>query len=96
MLLVFQPLPSVLGYVVAILELLLSFGPVLAIFSWAASVMCPHASSLFLLPWAMWSLSLASLTWPGGMREAIESGAAFSAAAVSDSGREIPKALSGS
>ena len=73
MLLVFQPLPSVLGYVVAILELLLSFGPVLAIFSWAASVMCPHASSLFLLPWAMWSLSLASLTWPGGMREAIES-----------------------
>ena len=75
MLLVFQPLPSILGYVVAILELLLSFGPVLAIFAWAASVMYPHASSLFLPSWATWSLSSAFLTRPGGMREAIEYGA---------------------
>ena len=49
-----------------------SCGPVLAIFAWAASVMYPHASSLFLRSWAMWSLSLAALTRPGGMREAIE------------------------
>ena len=71
-LLVLQPLPSIWCYVVTILGLLSSFGPVLAIFAWAASVMYAHASSLFLPSWAMWSLSSAFLTRPSGMREAIE------------------------
>ena len=73
-LLVFQPLPSILGYVVAFLGLLPSLGLVLASFAWAASVMYPHASSPFIRSLAMWSLPSAFLTRPGGMREAIESG----------------------
>ena len=71
-LLVLQPLPSILSYVIAIPGILPSFGPVLAILAWGTSVMCPYSSKPFLRSWAMWSLSSGSLTRPGGMREAIE------------------------
>ena len=60
MLVILQLLSSILGYVVAILELLSSFGPVLALLAGDTSLMKCMVAILGLS------------TRPGGMREAME------------------------
>ena len=64
---ILQPRSSILNYFIATFELLPAFGRVLATLGHVLAILEP-----FLKSYAMWSLASASLTRPGGMREAID------------------------